>query len=79
MWCESVCVRPWQVVQLKAAKLFGVVWHDEQARPAWRPDVIGNHVWLNVPCCQVLSLARWHDWQVVGKPAAVWFGFAVRW
>ncbi len=62
----------WQIVQLNTVKTFGVVWHWAHGT-AWRPLAIGNHVWLNVPSIHVASENLWHESQVVGKPAAMWF------
>jgi hypothetical protein len=40
--------------------------------------VVGKKfVWLNEPCVHELSVARWHDVHVVGKPLAAWLGFFV--
>ena len=41
----------------------------------WLPDVIGNQVWLNVAPGHCVVL--WQVSQVVGKPAATWFGLVV--
>ncbi len=54
------------------------MWQSEHARPACLPDVIGNHVWLNRPWVKEESVFLWHVSQVVGKPAARWFGLVVR-
>ncbi len=55
------------------------MWQAEQGLPECRPELIGNQVWLNVPWPHDVSVARWHVSQVVGNPAAAWFGFVVAW
>jgi hypothetical protein len=75
-----VVVRAWQpVTHEKTVKTLAVVWQVAHGIPACRPDVIGNWECVNVPWVHSESLALWHDSHVVGKPAAVWFGFVVCW
>ena len=56
-----------------------LTWHAAQGCVACTPTSAKNDVWLNVPSCQVASVALWHDSQVVGNPAAVWLGLLVFW
>jgi hypothetical protein len=63
-------------VQEKTEKSEEFVWQAEHTPPDF-PWLIGNQVWLNV--APVQAVVVWQVWQVVGKPAAVWFGLVVVW
>jgi hypothetical protein len=56
---------------LKILKLALSGWQTEQAFPEWRPEAIGKSTWLKTPWVKDVSVTRWQESQVVGKPAAI--------